>query len=867
MKKALIWFLVFFFVLVLASVAIAFFFEKQIGQQLITAINKELVDDIKVEEFELSLLKGFPNVSARLNQVQVPDNRGGVLLEAESMSFNIGLIGLLTSNLKFGSVLVENGALFVDIDRRGKANYFISKPAANEAAASGGSDFSLSLKEAILNNIELIYVNRQTVQELKWLLQDAQFSGEFDSDKFSMVSEAAIESHFVDSEEERYLVGQPLGYTANIYVDLNENLYELQDVTLRLDDNEFDVKGTVHQLKSATDFDLTIHTNDGNLESVIQLLPQDYQYLEGFSSSGNFNFDILVNGKLNDKEQPAVKFNFGLAEGSIQHTELGSSIKDVSFAASFTNGEAPAGRDAIFEVQNFKGYFNRELIESRLKVTNLENPKIQLDLDGTLPVESIFPMFGYASITDGDGEMEFRNVHLDGRYEDMIRTSRIHKVNASGMIELDDAEVTINKETLVFDKGLITLQDNQIQINKVEMEGAGSDLIFEGYFHNMIPVLLADSINSKEAELKFSASLKAEELDLDRLLIATELKIDEELVAKGGDVDSLKSEKVEQREFITNFLNGTFAAEIESFNYNKVEGENFKGKLEFKNNQMSIVGEAGAMGGSFDIDGTTTFEERPKLKAKVISNDIDAKEFFRQMEDFGQEVLSYKNLDGTLNSKMVVSAEWDKEGEFDYDALKVLADVSATDGELNNFGMLEEFSDYVKIRDLRSIRFVDMRNWFEIKNQTLHIPAMLIQTNAMNMLLSGEHTFENRFDYSMKINAGQVLFSKFKKHNPDLKPQPAKTNGLFNLHYNVYGDFDDYQVKTNKRKVKDAFKMSEYRKNSIKAALDKEFGRAYRMEIPAAYDEKFKDIIIDLGGFDEGQIRYLDPIVGKKKGS
>ena len=863
MKKALIWFLILFFAIVLASVAIAFFFEKQISQQLISAINKELVDDIKVEDFELSLLKGFPNVSASLNGVQVPDNKGGILLEADAMSFNIGLIGLLTSDLNFGSMLIENGALFVDIDRRGKANYLISKTTETKSA---NNDFSLSLKEAILNNIELIYVNQQTKQELKWLLQDAQFSGEFDSDNFSMVSQAAIESYFIDSEEERYLVGQSLGYDATIYVDLNENLYEFQDVILRLDDNEFDVKGTVHQLSSATDFDLTIHTNDGNLESVIQLLPEDYQYLEGFSSSGNFNFDILVNGRLNDREQPAIKFNFGLEDGSIRHEELSSSIKDVSFAANFTNGTSASGRDAVFEVQNFKGYFNRELIESRLKVTNLENPRIQLDLDGTLPMESIYPMFGYASITDGDGEIEFRKVHLDGNYEDMIRTSRIHKVNASGLIELDDAEITINKETLIFDKGTINLQDNQIRIDNIEMEGAGSELVFDGYFHNALPVLLADSINSQEAELKFSATLNADHLDLDKLLVATELKVDEDLVAKGGDVDSIKTEKIEQREFITNFLNGTFVADVASFNYNKVEGENFTGKLTFENNEMSIVGEAKAMDGSFDIDGTTTFEERPKLKAKVICTDLDAKEFFRQMEDFGQEVLSYKNLDGTLSSKMVVSAEWDKEGNFDYEDLRVLADVSATNGELNNFGMLEEFSSYVKIRDLQSIRFVDMRNWFEIKNQRIYIPVMLIQTNAMNMLLSGEHSFENQFDYNIKINAGQVLFSKFKKHNPDLDPQPAKTNGLFNLHYNAYGNFDDYQVKSNKRKVKEAFQMSEYRKNSIKAALDKEFGKAYRMEIPAAYEEKFKDII-DIGGFDEGQIFYLDPIEGKRKGS
>jgi len=444
----------------------------------------------------------------------------------------------------------------------------------------------------------------------------------------------------------------------------------------------------------------------------------------------------------------------------------------------------------------------------------------------------------------------------------MLKTSTIHKVNLGGIIELDDASVTINREEITFDRGTIALKDNQLRLKDVKMEGADSEIIFNGYFTNVLPVLLADSINSKNAELQFNANLLAKNMDLDRLLAISEVQIEDELVAKGTEVDSLEVAKVEQREFITNFLNGSFNAEVESFNYEQVEGESFTGKLEFENNEVSIYGEFGAMGGSIDIDGTGYFEERPKLKAKVICHDINATEFFRQMEDFGQDLLTHENIAGTLNTKMAIDAQWDEEANFLYEDLHVLADVQATDGELNNFGMLEDFSGYVKIRDLEQIKFVDMRNWFEIKNERLYIPVMFIQTNALNLLLGGEHSFENEFDYNIKVNAGQVAFAKFKKYNPDLEPQPAKKRGLFNLYFNAFGDLDDYEVKTNKRKVNQAFKMSEYRKNGIQAALNKEFGRAYRMKIPQAYEAKFKDIK-NIDKFEEGETIYLDPIKGR----
>ena len=863
MKKILLWVVLIFAIILIASIGIAVAFEKQIGQQLISAINKELVHDIEVDNFELSLLKGFPYVSARLNNVAVPDKRKNLLLEAETMSFNIGLLGLLRSNLNIGNVIIENGALFVEIDRKGQANFLITKESEEDQASMTGADFSLSLKEATLNNMELIYIDRQSKQEMKLFLQDASFTGEFDSQEFSLISDATIESNFVELEGKRYLVGKHLGYDATIYVDLNNGLYEFQDVVLTVDRNDFDIKGTVQERSKGTDFDLVVHNKSGNLESVIQLMPEEYEYLEGFSSRGKFVFDILLKGRLNATETPAVDFKFGLKDGSIQHDELGSSLKDVSFAASFTNGKSPSGKDAILEINNFKGYFNRELIESKLKVRNLNSPHIQLDLNGTLPVESIYQLMGIDYIEDGDGEMELRNIHINGNYEDMIRTSRIHKVYASGEIEFDDAAITINDEELMLDRGVVAMKDNQLRAANIKLEGAGSEILFDGYFTNVIPVLLADSINSKDAELQFDARLKAKKMDLDRLLTAVNLKLEEEeLVAKGAIVDSLKEEQTEQREFITNFLNGTFTVDVAAFNYNEVEGEYFKGELSFKNKEMSIVGAIeDMMDGSIDIDGTTYFDETTSLKVNVICKDINANELFQQMEDFGQEVLSYKHLEGTLSTKMAISSKWDKTGDFSYDDLRVLADVTVKDGELNNFGMLEDFSSYVKVNDLRRIKFVDMRNWFEIKNQRIYIPVMLIQTNAMNMLLSGEHSFENRFDYNIKINAGQVLSNKFKKHNPDLKPQPAKTNGLFNLHFNAFGDFDDYEVKTNKSKVKQAFKTSEYRKNTIQSALDKEFGRAYRMEIPAAYEEKFKDIK-DLDEFEEGNIQYLDPIRG-----
>ena len=860
-KRIFIWLGIAAFFLFIASIVIAVIFEDEIGQQLVQQINKNLVEGLKVEKFRLSLIKGFPNVNADLQNVVLPDNQQGVLLEAKSMSFKIGLLGLLTSNLQIKSVLVDDGALFVRINRKGKANYFITKPSEQEMAAAD-LNFNLSLDEAVLENMELIYIDERAKQEMTLQLEEATFSGQFRQDKFTLISDADIYSEFVELDGKRYFVGKDIGYEGKISVDLENNFYEFQEMDLEVAGNTFNVLGIIEPHTTSTELDLEIKSKEGSIESVIQLLPEEYQYLEGFASRGSFNLDASVKGVLNNEESPVVELKFGLEEGDISHTSLDSYIKDVAFTANFKSGKS-FGRDATFEVNNFKGYFNRELIESQIKVVDLKNPKIDFALEGTLPLETIYTLFESPFITNGDGEVEIRDLKIAGHYADMVNPSRIHRVTANGVLEFDDAELTINGEEMTVDRGTMEIVDNELKINELKIEGAGSEFTIVGSANNFLPVLLADSINSKDAKLRFSASLDADNLDLDRLVGLTEIPVaDSRFAAKGPDVvvDSIKKENIQRKENIINFLDGTFRAEVESFNYDLIEGENFMGSLEFKNKQMTVVGEAGAMGGSFDLDGTATFERLPKFKAKITCYDIDAREFFRQGKNFGQEVLQSKHIEGRLNSNMIVSATWDTEGNFMYDELRVIAGVSMKDGELNDFELLEEFDRYANSRDLRRIRFVDMENWFEIKNERIYIPVMFIQTNAMNLLLSGEHTFENKIDYNIKVNAGQILVSKI-KNNATLKPQPAKQNGLFNLYFNVNGTVEEYEVETNRRKVKKEFKFSEYRKEAIQKALAAEFGKS-------KITKELKERADKIPQFDdtEGKEEYLDPIEGGQSG-
>ena len=861
LKKFLVWSGLFVLVIMFLLIVIASVFEDQISERLVTEVNKQLKTELRVGEFNLSLISGFPDASANLHDVELDDALNGMLLEAQNLSFQFGLFSLFGSNIKVHSIVIEDGSLYIKKDKKGRTNYDIIKSSSNSSLTEDGAknEVALSLDEARLNRVEVIYVDQTVQQYTKFHLNKAVASGDFSTNKFSLSSFADIHFHFFQSGEEQFLVDEEIIYDAKVDVDLANGKFEFDDVTVGVSSNVFNVDGLVEKIKGGYNYDLTIKSDDGSLSSVVALLPpENKSAIEDFDSKGTFFFNSTIKGPQTKNSNPAVRVEFGLEEGKINSEKLGSSLKDVSFTAVFTNGKQRNNRNSSFEISDFKGYFNRELLEGGLRVSNLDDPLIDFNLDGTIPLESVYGMLNSPIITDGDGDIEMKKLQIKGKLKDIISPYGIGRVTTSGDVEFDKASMTINDKDVAIDKGLLKFNNNSLQVEGLVFEGPGTEIELEGTFLNFLPVLFADSLNSKHAELKFNASLDAKKIDFDELLKVTEIPVDENIrsIKAAPGVDKKKVAKTQARERITNFLKGKFAANIAEFNYEKIEGEDFQGTLEFDNNEMSVKGKVKMMEGRMLVDGKTFFEGKPHMEAKLTCEQINIKEFFRQAENFGQEVLTYKNLKGKLNAKFFIESFWSEDGTFLTDKLHILGDVGLSNGELVGLKMLYDFSDYVKLEDLRRIKFTNIHNYMEVKKSKVFMPAMFVQSNAMNLALSGTHTFENRIDYNIKVNAGQIVLNKFKKHNSKLRPQKAKKNGWFNLYYRIHGPMETFAYESDKRRVKQQLDASGTRKRKIQKELIKHFGNIVSIEEPTDW----KDVIPDMEGEpgDEEEVEFID---------
>jgi hypothetical protein len=840
----------------LLAAIVAAAFEKPIGSQIIAEVNKQLSTELKVREFNLSLLRGFPNVSAELLGVSLLDTRKKNLLQADRLTFRFGLFSLFKTKKLVRSCKIEKGTLSIYVDERGKANYDIFK---KSKKASAGSDFELGIEKAELRNVSLDFQNRQSAIAADILVENAVFNGEFSARSFWVESMAKLTSRQVTVQENRYLVDKDIGYAARILAEPERGLFNFYKFDLALERTVFHIDGTVERSQQGTDFDLAVNCGKGNIESIVQLLPEQYQQSLGdFSGRGDFAFEATVLGRLGNREWPKIQARMGLKNGRISSPRMADDLKNVSFNARFYGGNDRQMNGSYFTVQDFQGYFGRELIELSFRADQLKDPRLDIRLDGTLPLGAIYGLLSVPTITGGDGEIGLKNLHIAGRYRDLIDPAGIARVEASGELILDDAAFEINGEKMVLDRGSISLLDNVVVLRDLNLNGAGSDITLSGEARNLLPVLFADSLNSQQATLEFQSSLSASVLDLKRLVALTEIPGTHHNSGNLEVQDSLQRLENQRREQFTSFLKGTFQASVERFSYGKIQGDRFRGDCIFDNNLLRIRGEAFGMEGSFDLDGYLYFEARPRLEARLECNEINIKDFFAQAENFGQRVLRDDHLEGILTSRMYIQAYWDERGNFLHDKLHVYGAVSIENGELLRMEMLGHFSDFIHMQDLRHIRFVDMENWFEVRDRKVFVPVMYVRSNALNLAVSGIHTFDQVIDYNFKFNAAQTLINRLKPHNPNLEPQKSQKKNWFNLYYNIRGPLEKYQVELARARVKKAFDASERQKRAIQAKLFEVFGPFELIDEPEDWKDAGQAVTLPSPTKKEDEDEYIE---------
>lgn len=270
---------------------------------------------------------------------------------------------------------------------------------------------------------------------------------------------------------------------------------------------------------------------------------------------------------------------------------------------------------------------------------------------------------------------------------------------------------------------------------------------------------------------------------------------------------------------------GVTSIEADKFQWENVQVTGFGGqvKLDGRNVAFDLKGQLSK--GAVTVQGNYQDSDyKPVFTAKWIAKGIDMQDLMASFRNFDQTFITADNISGKADIYADTRIPLDRHGNIISGELYSRSALQIRDGRLKNMKTLEDFSKFIHIEDLRDIRFSELRNYLKIENGRIYLPVMFIQSSAINLSVAGEHGFDKRIQYYIKLNAGQAISQKLKKANQPKEIRPARKNGWINMYFVLEGMTDHVQYRQYRTAVISGFEQSSRLKENLRSELVELFG-------------------------------------------
>jgi len=169
---------------------------------------------------------------------------------------------------------------------------------------------------------------------------------------------------------------------------------------------------------------------------------------------------------------------------------------------------------------------------------------------------------------------------------------------------------------------------------------------------------------------------------------------------------------------------------------------------------------AGNVSGNMMIDGSQNAKFLISCNANTTK--VNAQQLFYVFDNFGQKSLTSDNINGNITANVQFAAFFDTFLQIDKKSIWSKIDVKIENGKLLNYQPLLKLSRFINIDDLKEVSFKTLQNQILINDETIYIPAMDIQSTAINLGIFGEHKFNNAINYRINILLSELSSKKRK---------------------------------------------------------------------------------------------------------
>ena len=722
--------------------------------------NKLLNAQFDFDNLDISLLSNFPQASITLEDFWlkgIGDFENDTLLQAGELTAAVNLMSLFgDGGYEISKIIIDDTKAKAIVLEDGRPNWDVMKVDSTatetvEETDSTSSPFRIQLKKLSIDNLTLIYDDRQAGMYAEVIDLDASCSGDLGSERTTIKLDSETPSVTFRMGGVPFLSKASIGAEMDIDADLAANKFTLKENTLSLNAIRATIDGWVALTESGMDMDIKLNSNEISFKEILSLIPAIYaKDFDGLKTSGEATLAAYAKGSMvGDSIMPEFDVNLNVKNAMFRYPSLPAGVDNINIAASVKN---PGGSiDATTIKVN---PFNLTLAGNPFSMTaDVKTPMSDLDFNVTAKgkldlgkIKDVYPLedMQLNGLIDADMSLNGRMSYIQKELYDRMQASG--NINLSNMKLQMEAipEVDIKKSTFSFTPRYLKLSETTVNIGE-------NDLTFDSQFENYIGFAL------KGTTLKGNLNIASNKLNLNDFMTSDSTAVEAETATATADTAAMGIIRIPDN------IDFRMQVKMKEVLMNKMKFNNLNGLLIVKNSKVDMQNlSLNTMGGSVVVNGAYATPEKgaPSLNAGFSLNQIGFAEAYRDLDMVQQMAPIFEGLKGNFSGSIKVNTELDETMSPVMNTLSGSGSLATKDLSLSGVKVIDMVADIVKKPSLKETKVKDLNIDFTIADGRINTKPFDLTLGDYKMNLSGSTGLDKSIDYKGEItipaSAGKV---------------------------------------------------------------------------------------------------------------
>lgn len=820
------------FLLLVLIIALPYVFKGKITELAKKEINKSVNAKVDFSDISLSLIRGFPDFSLRLDDLSVLGNApfdDDTLFYSQNLDITIDLMSVFKGDqYVVKDIGVDNPLVQLITLDDGLTNWDIIPTRAEsevmEDDSTESESYKIMLQSFNIQDARVVYKDQSMPFQVSMDKINTTLSGDFSLDQTQM--QTTLDVGNMTSEYDGMTLMKALSLKTDIAIDANlaENIFDLNIDKLLLNSLQLSMDGRFSLADSSIGIDFKFDAPQGTFKQLLSLVPPEYlkDYSE-YNTTGDFSFNAFAKGNFNENEFPAFGAELKVDNGTISAPDIPERLENIQLDFLVDNKTGDLDQ-TIVEVKPLKFSMKANPFELNLSVkTPISDPEINTMLKGKLVLEEIASLIPEAEIPVISGRVDL-DMALKTKLS-TIKEENYEAVDASGSVTLNDFKTQMEngKKDLIIQKVDFNLSPLATSLNVQNLNLGKSDFNFSGDAQNYLGYFLGDGV------LKGQFKLNSSNVDVTELMqyVATDT----------SDTTTLDLGLFDRMDL-------QFTSTIKDLKYEQYELKDVETDLSIADNKIRLNPlQAKLLGGEVRMSGLLDVIDKksPFFNFDFKISKFDIPTTYQTVQLFQVAAPVAKNTTGKFSVDFNLKGEINAQLEPVFSTLQGGGDLTTTKVEVESVTALDKLASLLGNEDYQKLTASGVDIGFEFVNGRVYQKPFSLNYADSDVTVSGSLGFDQSLDYDLllnvpygklgkKVSDGIVsLVNKIGTNKINLKPETnvqikAKISGLVtdpkvSIDYKDYAD--DVKADLNRLAQQELEKQKEALKQKAEAEAKK----------------------------------------------